>query len=142
MAGRYRLWHPAALVAYHFRHLAWGVPGRRIDAVQCAGHAEVTAARLPVGELFLLGDHGRYALGWQRLPGETGGPVFVIMRRSRGFQRVWMDFPLTEDGWRVAWQSLAALDLSAAERLADEFAGQVPTAPPATSGNTSGSPSS
>jgi uncharacterized protein YbjQ (UPF0145 family) len=62
-------------------------------------------------------------IGWQFDPPASGGPHFVIIAGSvMGGLRVLERFPLTEEGWRDAWQSLsrdprAARDAAAA--LAD-----------------------
>ena len=46
-------------------------------------------------------------VGWHFQPPAKGGPVFVIMRFGViGFFKVVESFPLTEDGWARAWQSL------------------------------------
>ena len=46
-------------------------------------------------------------VGWQFRPPAKGGPVFVVMRRTGlGSLKVVESFPLTEDGWASAWQSL------------------------------------
>jgi Short C-terminal domain len=46
-------------------------------------------------------------LGWQSRPPADGGPAFVIIRRiPMRPLKVIESFPLTEDGWAAAWQSL------------------------------------
>jgi len=46
-------------------------------------------------------------IGWQKQPEARGGPVFVIIARTRlGTLRAAGRFPLTEDGWDQAWQAL------------------------------------
>ena len=46
-------------------------------------------------------------IGWQFRSRGKGGPVFMIIRRSSlGALKVVESFPLTEDGWSSAWQSL------------------------------------
>lgn len=46
-------------------------------------------------------------VGWHFRPPAKGGPVFVIMRFGAiGFFKVVERFPLTQDGWARAWQSL------------------------------------
>lgn len=47
-------------------------------------------------------------IGWYFRPPAKGGPVFAIMRRTGlGSLKVTGNFPLTDDGWASAWQSLA-----------------------------------
>jgi uncharacterized protein YbjQ (UPF0145 family) len=58
-------------------------------------------------------------IGWQWLSDARGGPVFVIISRgAMGGLKVLEHFPLTEDGWRRAWQRLAAADPDAARKVA------------------------
>jgi hypothetical protein len=45
-------------------------------------------------------------VGWHFQPPAKGGPVFVIMRSGVLTAKVVESFPLTEDGWTRAWQSL------------------------------------
>jgi len=46
-------------------------------------------------------------IGWQFQSQAKGGPSFVILRRTGlGGLKVVESFPLTEDGWAHAWQSL------------------------------------
>ena len=46
-------------------------------------------------------------IGWQFRPGVKGGHAFMIIRRSAlGSLKVVESFPLTEEGWASAWQSL------------------------------------
>lgn len=46
-------------------------------------------------------------IGWYFRPPAKGGPVFAIMRRTGlGSLKVIGTFPLTDDGWASAWQSL------------------------------------
>jgi hypothetical protein len=46
-------------------------------------------------------------IGWQFRPQRKGGPAFMIIRRSAlGSLKAVETFPLTEDGWASAWQSL------------------------------------
>lgn len=46
-------------------------------------------------------------IGWQFRRKDKGGPAFVIIRRSAlGSLKIVETFPLTEDGWADAWQSL------------------------------------
>jgi hypothetical protein len=60
------------------------------------------------GELFPLLDGVSPIVGWHFQPPAKGGPVFVIMRFGAlfGFFKIVESFPLTEDGWARAWQSL------------------------------------
>lgn len=58
------------------------------------------------------------AIGWQFRPPAKGGPVFVILRRSGlGSLKVVESFPLTEDGWASAWQSLVTQNPAASRKV-------------------------
>jgi hypothetical protein len=62
-------------------------------------------------------DGERYAIGWQLFPDERGGPGYVTVRRGiLGSRRVLGRFPLTADGWALAWAEFARLDPAAAEK--------------------------
>jgi hypothetical protein len=57
-------------------------------------------------------------IGWHFRPGSKGGPAFVIMRRSAlGSLKVVESFPLTQDGWDCAWQSLVGKNPAAAPQV-------------------------
>lgn len=57
-------------------------------------------------------------VGWQFRPSAKGGPAFVILRRTGlGSLKVVESFPLTEDGWASAWQSLVAQNPAAAAQV-------------------------
>ncbi len=57
-------------------------------------------------------------IGWHFRPPARGGPVFVIIRRTGlGSLKVVDSFPLTEDGWASAWQSLVRQNPAAAPRV-------------------------
>lgn len=70
------------------------------------------------GVPFPLVDGQPRTIGWQWLPVTRDGPAFVIIGRGRmGGYRVLDRFPLTEEGWAAAWQSLAETDAAAAEKV-------------------------
>ena len=57
-------------------------------------------------------------IGWQFRPSVKGGPAFVIIRRSAlGSLKIFESFPLTEDGWASAWQSLVVQSPAAAPKV-------------------------
>ena len=57
-------------------------------------------------------------IGWQFQPRAKGGPSFVILRRTGlGGLKVVDSFPLTEDGWARAWQSLVTQNPAAAPQV-------------------------
>ena len=57
-------------------------------------------------------------IGWQFRPRAKGGSAFMIIRRSAlGSLKVVEGFPLTEEGWASAWQSLIKQDPSAAAQV-------------------------
>lgn len=59
----------------------------------------------------------RPTIGWQFRPPAKGDPAFVILRRAGlGPLKVVDSFPLTEDGWASAWQSLVTLNPAAARK--------------------------
>ena len=59
------------------------------------------------GYPFPLLDGTSPTVGWEFRRPAKGGPVFVILRRTGlGTLKVVESFPLTEDGWARAWQSL------------------------------------
>jgi hypothetical protein len=54
-------------------------------------------------------------IGWQLQQQAKGGASFVILRRTGlGSLKVSESFPLTEDGWALAWQSLVTQNPAAA----------------------------
>jgi uncharacterized protein YbjQ (UPF0145 family) len=58
-------------------------------------------------------------IGWQWRSVGSGGPAFVIISRGRmGGYKILDRFPLTEDGWASAWQSLVQTDAAAAGKVA------------------------
>lgn len=62
-------------------------------------------------------DGERYAIGWQRFPVEQGGPAYVTARRGIfGGRRVLGRYPLTGEGWALAWAELAQLAPATAEK--------------------------
>ena len=57
-------------------------------------------------------------IGWYFRPSAKGGPVFAIMRRTGlGSLKVTGNFPLTDDGWASAWQSLVGQNPAAAPEV-------------------------
>jgi len=57
-------------------------------------------------------------LGWEFRSLAKGGPAFVIVRRTGlGSLKVVESFPLTEDGWARAWQSLARQNPAAVPQI-------------------------
>lgn len=57
-------------------------------------------------------------LGWHFRSAAKGGPSFVIMRRAGlGSLKVTESFPLTEQGWASAWQSLVRQNPAAAPQV-------------------------
>ena len=57
-------------------------------------------------------------IGWHFRPRAKGGPAFMIIRRSAlGSLKAVETFPLTEQGWVSAWQSLIKQDPSAAAKI-------------------------
>jgi hypothetical protein len=83
----------------------------------------VTSANLyRGGRPYLLVDSGhRYSLGWQ--DDRKAGPNFVVARLTRlDSVKVQQRFPLTEQGWAEAWQTLCGLDADAAAAVAQRLA--------------------
>jgi hypothetical protein len=77
--------------------------------------------RLTTSQRFLA-DWLSPAIGWQFRPETKGSPVFVIARRTAlGALKVIESFPLTEDGWARAWQSLVNLNPSAVSEVLAEL---------------------
>ncbi len=57
-------------------------------------------------------------IGWQWQSKAKGGPAFVIIRRGAlGSLKVVERFPLTENGWVSAWQSLVTQNPAAAPKV-------------------------
>jgi caspase domain-containing protein len=57
-------------------------------------------------------------IGWQFRPQRKGGPAFMIIRRGTlGSLKVVETFPLTEDGWASAWQSLIQQNPAAVPKI-------------------------
>jgi hypothetical protein len=57
-------------------------------------------------------------IGWNFRPPAKGGPVFALMRRTGlGTLKVVDTFPLNDDGWASAWQSLVRQDPAAAPQV-------------------------
>jgi hypothetical protein len=57
-------------------------------------------------------------IGWEFRTQAKGGPVFVILRRTGlGSPKVTESFPLTEDGWARARQSLVTQNPAAAPQV-------------------------
>lgn len=57
-------------------------------------------------------------LGWEFRSPAKGGPAFVIVRRTGlGSLKIVDSFPLTEDGWASAWQSLVRQNPAAVPQI-------------------------
>jgi hypothetical protein len=70
------------------------------------------------GDAYPLLDGLSPTIGWQFKPEAKGGPSFVILRRTGlGGLKVVESFPLTEDGWARAWQSLVTHNPAAAQQV-------------------------
>lgn len=71
----------------------------------------------------------KLTIGWHFRGQSDRGAEFVILRRRwlRGTFEVIKRFPLTEDGWAQAWQSLANKDPEAARRVANKLGAGFPT---------------
>ena len=73
--------------------------------------------QIPGGAYPLL-DGFSPTIGWQFRSQAKGGPSFVILRRTGlGGLQVVESFPLTEDGWARAWQSLVTQNPAAAQQV-------------------------
>ena len=94
------------------RHTA-GLDRAGVPAMPDIGPSErVTGVPHPVA------DGINPTIGWQFRPRAKGGPAFMIIRRSGlGTLKVVEAFPLTEEGWASAWQSLIKQNPSAAPKL-------------------------
>jgi uncharacterized protein YbjQ (UPF0145 family) len=72
--------------------------------------------KLPSGMPFPLVDGLPRTIGWQWQ--SSAGPAFVIIGRGlMGGYKILERFPLTEDGWASAWQSLVGADAAAAGKV-------------------------
>jgi hypothetical protein len=96
--------------------------GGRSTAAQ--GQAEVPAMPVIAPSEEVLGapypilDGLSLTLGWEFRSSAKGGPAFVIVRRTAlGSLKVVDSFPLTEDGWTRAWQSLVRQNPSAGPQI-------------------------
>jgi len=70
-------------------------------------------------------------IGWQNQPPEQGGPAFVILTRSAfGSLKVTGRYPLTEDGWVLAWQALEESSPQAAATIRQVLAARPAVATP------------
>jgi hypothetical protein len=96
----------------------------RLGGCSAAAHAGVPA--MPVilpreqvpGAPHPLLDGISPTLGWEFRPPAKGGPGFVIIRRTGlGSLKVVDSFPLTEDGWFRAWQSLVRQNPAAVPQI-------------------------
>jgi hypothetical protein len=96
--------------------------GGRITAAQ--GQSEIPA--MPViarseqvpGAPHPVLDGPSPTLGWEFRSSAKGGPAFVIVRRTAlGSLKTTDSFPLTEDGWAKAWQSLVRQNPSAVPQI-------------------------
>jgi uncharacterized protein YbjQ (UPF0145 family) len=67
---------------------------------------------------FPLVDGLPHTIGWQWHQGSGASPAFVIIGRGRmGGYKILDSFPLTEEGWASAWQSLALADPAATQKV-------------------------
>jgi hypothetical protein len=67
---------------------------------------------------FPLLDGVSSTVGWVFRSQVKGGPIFVILRRTAlGSFKVVESFPMTEDGWATAWQSLVRQNPAVVPRL-------------------------
>jgi hypothetical protein len=97
-------------------------PGRHSAAAQEHAGIPVMPVILPreqaPGAPYPLLDGISPTLGWEFRPPAKGGPAFVIVRRtSLGSLKVVDSFPLTEDGWARAWQSLVRQNPAAVPQI-------------------------
>lgn len=78
-----------------------------------------------LGSPFLLVDGPSRMIGWQWSSPGKGDPQFVIAARSAmGGLKIIERFPLTEEGWLSAWQSLSR-DPKAAHKAAAKLAQRI-----------------
>jgi len=93
------------------RHLQAGPAD--VPAMPGIPHGEQGSSRS--GPRILAPAGGKYFIGWQPRGDRDGGASFVVVRYTVLDQpKVTQQFPLTEDGWRQAWQALVAADAAAA----------------------------
>jgi hypothetical protein len=60
---------------------------------------------------------GRYTIGWEWRTEKWGGPCFATLRRSAlGVYKEINCYPLTDEGWRQAWQEITDLDPATAQQ--------------------------
>ena len=78
----------------------------------------IRAAEKYTGMWFPLVDGLTRTIGWQWQPEAKGGPIFVVIsRRVMGGYKIVERFPLTADDWTRTWNSLAAADPGAAQKV-------------------------
>jgi Short C-terminal domain len=78
----------------------------------------ITPGEQDLGGAHPLLDGVSPTIGWQFQPQAKGGPSFVVLRRTGlGSLKVMESFPLTEDGWAYAWQSLVTHNPAAAPQI-------------------------
>src|SRR5882757_1141214 len=77
------------------------------------------------GTHVLAPSSGKYFIGWEERSGRGDGAAFVVGRCGMFDDlKVTERFPLTEDGWRLAWQALVRTDASMARRAQADLARQ------------------
>ena len=95
--------------------------GGRHVAAQKAGIPAmpvISPSEQVLGGAYPLLDGVSPTIGWQFQPQAKGGPSFVILRRTGlGSLKVVESFPLTQDGWAHAWQSLVTQNPAAAPKV-------------------------
>lgn len=75
---------------------------------------------------YVLYDGGRYTIGWQGRPENKGGPVFVTVRRTAlDGRKVVERYPMTDQGWSLAWRDLVRLDPAAPEPVLAVLVGRI-----------------
>ncbi len=75
----------------------------------------ISSSEQVLGGAYPLLDGISPTIGWEFRSETKGGPSFVILRRTGlGGLKVTESFPLTEDGWARAWQSLVTQNPAAA----------------------------
>ena len=95
-------------------------PGGRSAAAQAGIPAMpiISQSEQVSGHPYLLLDGLSPTLGWEFRSSAKGGPAFVIVRRTGlGSLKVVESFPLTEDGWARAWQSLVRQNPAAVPQI-------------------------
>src|SRR5262249_21388914 len=97
------------------------------DAQQASDSVPSTPAmpRVPSSEVYrgtpqLLGYGFRHSHGWQDF--RKVGPSFVVVRTGSYRLKVTQRFPLTEQGWSLAWDALISRDPAAAEQIRAKLA--------------------